>query len=450
MNINSLHNIYFIGIGGIGMSSLARYFKANGKNVAGYDKTQTPLTKELENLNIQIHYKDSLSLIPKGFLKSKTTLIIYTPAIPKSHSELIYFIDNDFNVLKRAEILGIITKNSFCFAIAGTHGKTTTSSILGHIMSSKNATAFLGGISENYKSNLILGGDEITVVEADEFDKSFLKLSPNIACITSTDADHLDIYGDATEFISSFKEFAALVKEQVVIANGLPFDGITYGIEDNSDYCAKNIRIENGNFIFDVYTPKDCVLNIQFSLPGNHNIMNAMAALTMAHLYGIELQEIKKYLTDFKGVQRRFSYKIKTNSFVLIDDYAHHPTEIKAVANSIKEMYGGQKNLVVFQPHLFSRTRDFADDFAESLGLFDEVLLLDIYPARELPIEGISSSWLLNKIKAKSKKLTYKSNLYSDIKNSSAQIVAMLGAGDIGLMIEDVCSKIKINQKQNV
>ncbi len=438
MNLGTIHTIYFVGIGGIGMSAIARYFHANGKQIAGYDKTKTPLTQELENIGIDIHYEDNLELIPKEFLDISKSLVVYTPAVPKTHNELNYFQNNGYTILKRAEILGIITKNSFCFAVAGTHGKTTTSSILGHIMESKNATAFLGGISENYLSNLILGGDEISVVEADEFDRSFLKLSPNIACITSMDADHLDIYGEASELEDSFYEFSKLVKEKLIVANGLPINGETYGLEDDSDFSAQNIKIVNGNYVFDVVTPTDLITDVVFSLPGRHNIMNAMAALSMANSYGVSLADIKESLTTFQGVKRRFTYKIKTNDFVLIDDYAHHPTEIEAVANSINEMYGNRKSLVVFQPHLYSRTRDFVDEFAKSLALFDEILLLDIYPARELPIEGVSSDWLLSKIEKSQKKMTSKTDLVFNIKKSNAQVVALLGAGDIGLLIDKV------------
>lgn len=449
MNLEKIHNIYFIGIGGIGMSALARYFHANEKQVAGYDKTKTPLTQDLESASIQIHYEDNTDLIHKDFLNSENTLIVYTPAIPISHKELQFFKDNNFIVLKRAEVLGIITKNTFCFAVAGTHGKTTTSTILGHIMAAKNGTAFLGGISENYKSNLILGGDKISVVEADEFDRSFLQLSPNIACITSMDADHLDIYGHASELQKSFEDFSRLVDQKLIVANGLSIQGTTYGLEDNSDFSAQNLRIINGDYVFDVVTPDDSIEDVVFSLPGRHNIMNAMAALAMASSYGVDLNEIKDSLATFQGVERRFTYKIRRNDFVLIDDYAHHPTEINAVANSIKEMYPNQKSLVVFQPHLFSRTKDFGDDFARSLEQFDEVVLLEIYPARELPIEGINSHWLLDKIRSENKKVTSKSSLVSEMKKSKAKVMAMLGAGDIGLMVDEVSKQFQELQENN-
>jgi len=383
-----------------------------------------------------------LDNIPIPFLKKEETLIVYTPAIPGNHLELNYFFEHNFRVLKRAEILGKITENTFCLAVAGTHGKTTTSSILGHIMAQVNATSFLGGISENYNSNLILGDDKISVVEADEYDRSFLQLSPDIACVTSMDADHLDIYGDSDALNTSFVEFTKEVSETLIVAKGLPLKGLTYAINEPSDYEAFNLKIESGKYIFDVKTPSTEIQNIEFSLPGRHNVMNALAALAMADVYGVSLENIKHSLSTFKGVKRRFSYKIKTEDFVLIDDYAHHPAEINAVESSIREMYPNETILVIFQPHLFSRTRDFIDDFASALSKFDEVLLLDIYPARETPISGVNSEWLFGKITCKSKKQTKKNNLVKDIKNSSAKVVAMLGAGDIGVTIQEVTNQL--------
>lgn len=442
MNLNAIHNVYFIGIGGIGMSAIAHYFASNGKQVAGYDKTPSQITKTLEAKGVEIHFEDALNNIPIPFLKKEETLIVYTPAIPENHLELNYFFEHNFSVLKRAEILGKITENTFCLAVAGTHGKTTTSSILGHIMAQVNATSFLGGISENYNSNLILGDDKISVVEADEYDRSFLQLSPDIACVTSMDADHLDVYGDSDALNTSFVEFTKEVSETLIVAKGLPLKGITYAINEPSDYEAFNLKIESGKYIFDVKTPSAEIQNIEFSLPGRHNVMNALAALAMADVYGVSLENIKHSLSTFKGVRRRFSYKIKTEDFVLIDDYAHHPAEINAVESSIREMYPNETIVVVFQPHLFSRTRDFIDDFASALSKFDEVLLLDIYPAREAPISGVNSEWLFGKITCKSKKQTKKNNLVKDIKNSSAKVVAMLGAGDIGVTIQEVTNQL--------
>ena len=442
MNLDNIHNFYFVGIGGVGMSAIARYFASNGKKVAGYDKAPSQITLDLENLGVEIHFEDALKNIPISFLKNEKTIIVYTPAIPKNHIELNYFLDNNFTVLKRSEILGKITETTFCLAVSGTHGKTTTSSILGHLMGSVNATSFLGGIAENYNSNLILGEDKVSVVEADEFDRSFLKLSPNIACVTSMDADHLDIYGDSEALEESFLEFANKVSDTLIIAKGLPLDGLTYAVNEDADYSAFNLKIERGKYIFDVQTPSSEIRNIEFHLPGQHNVMNALAAIAMADVFGVSLKNIKQSLYTFKGVKRRFSYRIKTENFVLIDDYAHHPTEISAVESAVREMYPNERVLVVFQPHLFSRTRDFIDDFASELSKFDEVLLLDIYAAREEPIEGVNSKWLLNKLTQKNKKLTQKNNLVKDIKNSSVKVVVMLGAGDIGVTINEVVDEL--------
>ena len=442
MNLKNIHNIYFLGIGGIGMSAIARYFASNGKKVAGYDKTPSPITKELEELGVAIHFEDAVKNIPISFLNKEETLVVYTPAIPKNQTEFNYFLDHKFTILKRAAVLGKITETTFCLAVAGTHGKTTTSSILGHIMAAVKATSFLGGIAENYNSNLILGSAEISVVEADEFDRSFLQLSPNIACVTSMDADHLDIYKNIEALNESFVSFSNKVSDTLIIAKGLPLKGLTYAIEAAADYSAFNLKIENGVYIFDVKTPTSEIKNIEFHLPGRHNVMNALAALAMADVYGISLENIKRSLSTFKGVQRRFSYKIKTTDFVLIDDYAHHPIAINAVENSVREMYPNKEILVVFQPHLFSRTRDFIEDFASALSKFDDVLLLDIYPARETPIVGVDSNWLLSKIENERKKLSQKHNLIKDIKNSSAKVVVMLGAGDIGVLVNEVTSEL--------
>ncbi|MFV9551911.1 UDP-N-acetylmuramate--L-alanine ligase [Algibacter sp. PT7-4] len=448
MNLKNIHNIYFIGIGGIGMSSLARYFHANNKQVAGYDKTQTDITNGLVALGINVHYTDSDTVINSAFKNVEETLIVYTPAIPKHHKQLNYFKNNGFNVLKRSQVLGLITENTFCLAVAGTHGKTTTTSILGHLMHecSVPLTAFLGGISENYNSNLILNGAEVSVVEADEFDRSFLTLSPNFACITSMDADHLDIYGDASELVKSFKDFSKKIKPngKLFIKNGLPLNGITYGIEDDSDYNIQNIKIENGAYVFDVKTPKTIIKNIQFNLPGRHNLSNALIALAMAVEYGCPHQQLAKALASYKGVKRRFTYHIKTDNFVFIDDYAHHPEEINAVHQAVREMYPNKKVLAVFQPHLYSRTQDFATQFAESLAQFDEVLLLDIYPARELPIPGVTSSWLLDKIDNKSKQLINKNQLLSKIHQSSAQVILTIGAGDIGEEVKRIKKEFSV------
>jgi len=448
MNLDKFHNVYFIGIGGIGMSALARYFLAKKMNISGYDKTKTEITEDLTSLGISVNFKDSIDEINVEFLNAENTLVVYTPAVPSSHLQLNYFRNNNFNVLKRSQVLGLITKNTFCLAVAGTHGKTTTTSILGHLLAECDVevTAFLGGISENYNSNLILKGTKVSVVEADEFDRSFLTLSPNIACITSMDSDHLDIYGDAQSLQESFVAFSKRLKPngKLFVKKGLPIKAFTYGIEDSSDYSAQNIRIENGMYVFDVKTPTTILENLQFNLPGRHNLSNALIALAMAVEYGCPHQKLAKALALYKGVKRRFTYQIKTDSLVFIDDYAHHPEEINAVYHALREMYPSKKILAIFQPHLYSRTRDFADDFAKRLSQFDEILLLDIYPARELPIEGVTSQWLLDKMKNTKKELCKKEDIISKIKESDAQIILTIGAGDIGEEVKHIKNALRV------
>ena len=427
------------------MSALARYFQSIGKNVSGYDKTPTILTNELIAGGMNIHFEDNISLIPTDYFV-ENTLVIVTPAVPISHSEWNYFMERNFVIKKRAEVLGLITKDTFCFAVAGTHGKTTTSSILGHILyeSGVDVTAFLGGIVENYNSNLIGSGKTVTVVEADEFDRSFLHLHPNIACVTSMDADHLDIYGDAAAIEESFREFADKVadKTKMFVPKGLPLEGLTVAINEEATFKAFNIRIENSSYVFDVQTPSEIIKDIAFGLPGHHNLMNALMALAMAKTFGSPTNSVAKALASFKGVQRRFSYQIKTDKLVYIDDYAHHPTEINAVHQAVRELYPNQKVLAIFQPHLFSRTKDFADDFAKSLDAFDEIILLDIYPARELPMEGITSSWLLSKMKNENKKLVAKENLIPTILENNATVIVTIGAGDVGELVPAIKSAL--------
>ena len=441
MNLNQIHNVYFIGIGGIGMSALARYFKNIGKQVSGYDKTPTTLTNELIESGIEIHFEDSIDLIPKDYCV-ENTLVIITPAVPKAHSEWNYFLERDYQVKKRAEVLGIITKDTFCFAVAGTHGKTTTSSILGHILyeSGADVTAFIGGIVENYNSNLIGSGKSVTVVEADEFDRSFLHLHPNIACITSMDADHLDIYGTSDAIEESFVEFANKIedKSKLFITKDLPLKGVTVAVNEEAAYSAFNVRIDNGSYVFDINTPTGILTDFRFGLPGRHNLMNALMAIAMAEIFGTPTEAIAVALASFKGVKRRFSYQIKNDNLVYIDDYAHHPTEIDAVHQAVRELYPNKKVLAVFQPHLFSRTRDFGDDFAKSLSKFDEVILMDIYPARELPIEGITSNWLLSKMDNQQKKIVQKEEVINAILESNARIIVTIGAGDIGEMVVSI------------
>ncbi len=438
--LEHIKNIYFIGIGGIGMSALARYFKFLGKNVAGYDKTSTQITSDLEALGINIHFDDHVDNIPQVFKNVKDTLVVYTPAIPKDHKELNYVRDCGFAIMKRAQVLGEITKNVYTLAVAGTHGKTTTTAILAHLLKESGAkvTAFLGGISENYNSNLVLEGNEVVVVEADEFDRSFLQLHPDIGAITSMDADHLDIYEKANALEESFIEFSSKVKDHLLIRNGLPISGLTFGIEDNSAYSAQNIKIDNGTYVFDLKTPKQIIRDLHLNLPGKHNLLNAITAFAIAMIYGSPTTSLAKALLTFKGVQRRFSYQIKTEDLVFVDDYAHHPTEINALHQAVREMHPGKRVLAIFQPHLYSRTRDFAADFAASLSQFDEILLLDIYPARELPIAGVTSKWLLEMVDSDHKKLVSKENLIEEIKKSNLEVIVTIGAGDIGEEVKDI------------
>ncbi len=431
----NIENIFLIGIGGIGMSALARYFAHYGKQVAGYDKTPSSITEKLKSEGISLQFEENVEKIPSNFRDPKKTLVIFTPAVSAENELYKYFKNNQFTLKKRAEILGQISAGMETLAVAGTHGKTTTTAILAHLLANNGVklTAFLGGISENYQSNIILEGEEVMVVEADEFDRSFLQLSPDMAAITSMDADHLDIYGGKEALLESFTIFASFVPDgKLFVKNGLTLKGKTIGINDNADFCAVNIQINAGRYEFDLRTPDALYKNLQFGLPGKHNLSNAVTALAMAIDYGISVEKLRSSLSTFKGVQRRFTYRIKSEEFILIDDYAHHPTEIEAVQNAVLEMYPDRKCLAVFQPHLFSRTRDFADDFAESLSHFDKIFLLDIYPAREKPIEGIDSKMLLNKIQNKNKKLVSKRNLYTEIKQAECSVVLLLGAGDIG------------------
>lgn len=447
MNLKEVHNIYFIGIGGIGMSALARYFKYIGKQVGGYDRTATPLSAELEAMGMEIHYEDRLELIPAGFLDQDKTLIVYTPAVPKNLKQLNFFTEGGFTVKKRSEVLGLITRDTFCFAVAGTHGKTTTSSILAHLLREAGTplTAFLGGISEDFNSNFVFEGAEYSVVEADEYDRSFLRLSPDVACVTSMEADHLDIYGSPESLVEAFVEFTLRLKPngKLFVRNGLPLKGYTYGIEDDSDYCIRNLKIEHGTYIFDLGTPQTTLKGVKFNKPGRHNLLNGLVAFAMAIQAGPPLYRLAEALESFKGVDRRFSYRIRTDELIFIDDYAHHPTEIDAVYLAVKEMHPGKQTLAVFQPHLFSRTRDFGDEFARSLAQFDSILLLEIYPAREEPLQGIDAAWLLEKINNPRKKLVSKSELADEIKAQAPQILIAMGAGDIGLEIPKLKSALE-------
>ena len=452
MNITTLKNVFFIGIGGIGMSAIARYFHRLGKNVAGYDKTRTHLTDELEAEGIVIHFEDDLNLIDKPFLNKEETLVVITPAIPKNHSEWNYFIQNNFEIKKRAEVLGLITENSFCFAVSGTHGKTTTSSMLAHILfqNKVDVTSFLGGVLENYNSNLVGEGKTVTVVEADEFDRSFLHLHPNIACVISNDADHLDIYGTNDAIKESFREFADKIsdKNDLFVASNVAIEGTKVGINVSADIVAENLRIENGMRVFDLKFKDELISDIHLQMPGEHNVLNASLAISMARKYGLSAEDIKSALATFSGVRRRFSFKVRNEDCVYIDDYAHHPTEINAVYSAVRELYPNKKIVAFFQPHLFSRTNDFMDDFAASLSQFDEIYLLDIYPARELPMEGVTSEVLIAKISNENKQLISKDELMKFVSETEEEILVTIGAGDIGEMVDDIKEVLEKRRKK--
>ena len=439
----NLDNIFFIGIGGMGMSSLAEYFINENKYVGGYDRDISENTDRLQKLGIEILFHDSFDRVNSKFLNKDNTLIVYTPAIPASNNILSEFRENKFTAVKRAALLGLVVNKGKCIAIAGTHGKTTTTCILAHLLNSSNipTTSFIGGISENYNSNFLYNGNQLFLVEADEYDKSFLNLSPDYACVTSIDPDHLDIYNDFRGVQSGFNSFIDNIKSDgfLIVQENLDYNYPKYGLSHNSDYSIENIRIHDGSYLFDIVTPEKNYENLKFSIPGKHNLMNALAAFVISIKLGCEFNLLKSALESFKGVKRRFTYHIRTKNRIYIDDYAHHPKEINSVYEALKEIYPEQDILVAFQPHLFTRTRDFVEEFADSLSQFDAVLLLDIYPARETPIDGVSSSWLLDKINSPIKKLVDKSDLSLEILNQNMKINVTLGAGDIG----DECMNIK-------
>lgn len=444
--LENYKHIYFLGIGGIGMSSLALYVLNENKVVGGYDKVKSEITDTLISQGATINFNDEFKIIPKSFLDKENTLIVYTPAIPLSNKQFVFFKKSGFTIMKRSELLGEISRDKFCIAIAGTHGKTTTSSILSHILfdNNLNFTSFVGGISENYNTNLIQNGSEIILVEADEFDRSFLTLNPNIACVTSIDADHLDIYENEMELKKSFNQFKNNIKKDGVlfVNDQIPMNGMTYGFNSNSNYFISNYRVDDEVAHFDINFKKS-ITSIQFKMQGKHNALNALVAFAIGNFLGINNDDIQKSLSTFKGVKRRFSYILKSPR-VIIDDYAHHPTEIDAVQKSVKEMYPGKKITAVFQPHLYTRTRDFMDQFAESLSEFDEIILTDIYPAREQPIENINSNTLLKKIKNKRKLISKKSNLSSCLKNSKSDVFVIMGAGDISDEVQLIKEKIEL------
>ncbi|MCK5781695.1 MAG: UDP-N-acetylmuramate--L-alanine ligase [Flavobacteriales bacterium] len=441
MELNNIHKVYFIGIGGIGMSALAKFFAAKGISVSGYDKTPSLLTDNLSSLGIDITFDDAVSAIDADVLENKKTLVVYTPAIQSTNKILKYFKDSTYHLLKRSEVLGIISRNTFCLAVAGTHGKTTTSALLGHIMAECNtgASSFIGGIVSKYNSNLIIGDKDIMVVEADEYDRSFLTLSPDIACITSMDADHLDIYGDVKQLEDTFFEFLDRLSHKGVLISKTELGigrGLTYSINVKSDYFATGINVRESKFNFDIVNPEGLVFsNVKSNLPGKYNIENTLAAFAMAEQYGLDGRDIVKAIESFTGVYRRFDvfeYSGKT----IVDDYAHHPFEIISALDAARELYVGKKIMVIFQPHLYSRTRDFAKDFANALAEFDEIRLLDIYAARELPIEGVTSITLLKTIQSKYKSFINKDEIREEIDNTKCEVIMMLGAGDISIEIE--------------
>lgn len=447
LNLQNIKALYFVGIGGIGMSALARYFKMQGKKIYGYDRTKSSVTTALLEEGMEIVFEDKINRIPGEILKKKDILIVYTPAVGAENEQLNYFITNEFTVVKRAVLLGAVTDDTVCLAVAGTHGKTTTSAILSHLMidSGMEVTAFLGGIAENYDSNFIYKGNDFTVVEADEYDRSFLRLNPDIACVTSMDSDHLDVYGEVAEVEEAYRNFALLVndKKKMFIKNDLPLLGMTVGVNEPADIEVTNIRVNDGGYVFDLKTPDKVYSDLMFYLPGHHNLSNAAMAFGMALAAGVPEEKLKIALQTFKGVRRRFSYKIKTDDLVLIDDYAHHPTELNALFQAVQEMFPKAKKQIVFQPHLYSRTRDFFDGFAKSLSQFDEVVLLDIYPAREKPIPGITSEKLLKEITAPIKSVVSKEALTETLENSDCQVKLLVGAGDIGEEVERITNYFK-------
>ncbi len=452
MKFNDYDSIYFLGIGGIGMSALARWFRRKGLRVAGYDRTPTPLTHELIEEGMELHFDDKVEFIP-GYLSKEKTLVVFTPAIPKDHAEHAYLKDHGFTILKRSEVLGLISKDYKTIAVAGTHGKTTTSSLIAHILKSagKDMVAFLGGIASNYDSNLVMQGevkkDTIVVAEADEFDRSFLRLFPDIAVVTSADPDHLDIYGDHASMLTSFKDFIKQIdkKGTLVIHKSVeslavscpPLTKKTYSI-NQGQFFSGNLTTDGGFFKFDLLGFDKKIENIQLGVPGFHNVENAIAAAVVAKEVGVNDATIREALASFKGVKRRFEFVYRNKRQIFIDDYAHHPAEIEAFLKSLKAMYQGKKITVVFQPHLYSRTRDFAEGFAKSLSLADELVMMDIYPARELPIPGVTSDLIFKDVTSLSKIRSSKKDLLSKLDSLDIEVLATVGAGDIDTFVKPI------------
>ncbi|MET0572506.1 MAG: UDP-N-acetylmuramate--L-alanine ligase [Pedobacter agri] len=442
MELGKINRVFFVGIGGIGMSALARYFAKRGQVVCGYDKTRTKLTEALEQEGILITYLDESSALPCAFLDHhEDTLIVYTPAIPKDSKILNHFRDKGFSLKKRSEVLGIISKGMFCIGIAGTHGKTTTSSIVAHILKDTgyDCTAFLGGITSNYNSNVLFGKNNVVVVEADEYDRSFLTLHPDIAVVTSMDADHLDIYGDKSHLEESFRLYAGQLKENGTLYahEGLPLDhSVSYAASATANARAENIRVEGAKFVFDYKDDTAEINDISLMLPGKHNVENTTVAIAIALKLGIAAEKVKQAVANFKGVKRRFEYIVNNGSQIYIDDYAHHPEELSACFHAVRQLYRDKKLTVIFQPHLFTRTRDFADEFAKVLSTADELLLLEIYPARELPLQGINSTFLLDKITLENKKVCGKDFVVQYVKDTKPELILTVGAGDIDTIID--------------
>ena len=438
MKIGEGHSIYFLGIGGIGMSALARYYHSLGFAIAGYDLTPSPLTKQLENEGMAIHYEDNPTLLP-----ALIDIVIYTPAIPNTSKELAEIKRRGLVMMKRAQALGEISKEKFTIAVSGTHGKTTTTAMTAHILCEcgKDTTAFIGGIANNFNSNLHLGqtADSLLVAEADEFDRSFLQLHPNVSIVNSIDADHLDIYGDKEHLIKSFNDFVALTEEAVIYREGLPIDGckkgICFGLSHDCDFYADEITSSEGVTSFTIHS-KDETTRITIGMAGLHNVMNATAAYIAARQIGIDGEAIAKALASFKGVRRRFDIRINNKKHCYIDDYAHHPEEIKSCLSAIRASFPNRKITLIFQPHLFTRTRDFMEEFANTLAMADELILLDIYPARELPIEGITSQALLEKINLNTKMVCPKEDLLALIESKRSELLVTMGAGNIDRFVE--------------
>ncbi|MDR1919152.1 MAG: UDP-N-acetylmuramate--L-alanine ligase [Tannerellaceae bacterium] len=450
MDLNNIKAVYFVGAGGIGMSALVRYFLSKGKQVAGYDRIASELTEQLNKEGASIHYTDEIGLIPEACQSPSHTLVVYTPAVPESHTELSWFRSRHFEVMKRAQVLGEITKTVRGLCVAGTHGKTTTSSMTAHLLkqSTVDCNAFLGGILKNYDSNLMLSDkSDLTVIEADEYDRSFHWLRPYMAVITSADPDHLDIYGTPEAYRESFEHFSSLIRPDgcLIIKEGIGITPrlqagtrlYTYGVEQG-DFHAENIRIGKGEIAFDFVAPDTRIEDIRLGVPVKVNIENGIAAMALAWLNGVRADEIKQGMLSFEGAKRRFDFHLKKEQIVLIDDYAHHPAELKESIESVKELYKGRKICGVFQPHLYSRTRDFAGDFAAALSLLDRLILLDIYPAREEPLPGVSSRLIFDAVNIPDKTLCSKEELPGLMASGTYEVVLMLGAGDIDRLVEPV------------